>query len=129
MQKKTVFIVISLLIPIIAFAQHAIGSWQTYMSYHNVTHSEPAGALIYAIGNGSLFSYDKEDTSVRCYQKDNPLSDTDIAYIAYQSKYKTLIIVYSNANIDLLINDRDVYNLPDYMNKNISLSKDIFLFI
>ena len=52
MQKKTVFIVISLLIPIIAFAQHAIGSWQTYMSYHNVTHSEPAGTLVYAIGNG-----------------------------------------------------------------------------
>ena len=46
MQKKTVFIVISLLIPIIAFAQHAIGSWQTYMSYHNVTHSEPAGTLV-----------------------------------------------------------------------------------
>ena len=125
MQKKTVFIVISLLIPIIAFAQHAIGSWQTYMSYHNVTHSEPAGTLVYAIGNGSLFSYDKEDTSVQCYQKDNPLSDTDIAYIAYQSKYKTLIIVYSNANIDLLVNDKDVYNLPDYMNKNISLDKDI----
>ncbi|WP_289292867.1 MULTISPECIES: two-component regulator propeller domain-containing protein [Bacteroides] len=125
MKKKIVYTIVALFAAMPLYAQHAIGSWQTYLSYHNVTHSEPAGNLIYALGNGSLFSYDKEDTSVHRYQKGNPLSDTDIAYIAYQSTYKTLIIVYSNANIDLLVNDEDVYNLPDYMNKNMAQNKDI----
>ena len=125
MKKKIVYTIVALFAAMPFYAQHAIGSWQTYLSYHNVTHSEPAGNLVYALGNGSLFSYDKEDTSVRCYQKGNPLNDTDIAYIAYQSTYKTLISVYANANIDLLVNDEDVYNLPDYMNKNMAQNKDI----
>lgn len=125
MKRKILYTIISFLTAFTAQAQHAIGSWQIHLSYHNITRSEPAGNLIYALGNGSLFSYDTEDTSVRRYQKNDPLNDTDIAYIAYQNTYKTLIIVYSNANIDLLVNDENVYNLPDYMNKNMSQNKNI----
>lgn len=106
-------------------AQYAIGSWQNYLSYHNVTRTEPASNLIYALGNGGLFSYDKEDTSIQCYWKNYLLSDTDISYIAYSKEYKTLIIIYSNANIDLLVNDNTVYNLPDYMNKNMAQNKNV----
>lgn len=126
MKKKIIYIGI-LFLTIIPFlhAQHAIGSWQNYLSYHNVTHTEPAGNLIYALGNGSLFSYDKEDTSIQCYWKNYLLNDTEISYISYQKDYKTLIIIYSNANIDLLVNDTEVYNLPDYMNKNMAQDKTI----
>ena len=126
MKKKIVYIcALFLIITPFLYAQHAIGSWQNYLSYHNVTRTEPAGNLIYAIGNGSLFSYDKEDTSIQCYWKGNLLSDTDISYIAYNKEYKTLIIIYSNANIDLLVNDKEVYNLPDYMNKNMIQTKNV----
>lgn len=126
MKKKIIYICF-IISSISSFlhAQHAIGSWQNYLSYHNVTRTEPAGNLIYAIGNGGLFSYDKEDTSVQCYWKNNLLSDTDISYIAYSKEYKTLIIIYSNANIDLLVNDNTVYNLPDYMNKNMAQNKNV----
>lgn len=126
MKKKIIYIlVLFLVITPLLYAQHAIGSWQNYLSYQNVTRTEPAGNLIYAIGNGSLFSYDKEDTSIQCYWKNYLLNDTDISYIAYSKEYKTLIIIYSNANIDLLINDKEVYNLPDYMNKNMTHSKNV----
>lgn len=106
-------------------AQHAIGSWQNYLSYHNVTHTEAAGNIIYAIGNGSLFSYDKEDTSIQCYWKNYLLNDSEISHISYNKDFKTLIIIYSNANIDFLVNDTDVYNLPDYMNKNMTQAKTV----
>ena len=106
-------------------AQHAIGSWQSYLSYHNVLRAEPAGEIIYALGNGGLFSYDKEDQTVHTYWKDNQLNDTDIADILYSKPNKTLVIVYTNGNIDLLVNDRDVYNLPDYMEKNMTQDKTI----
>lgn len=126
MKKKIIYICfIFLVLPPFLYAQHAIGSWQNYLSYHNVTRTEPAGNLIYAVGNGSLFSYDKEDTSIQCYWKNDQLSDTDISYIAYSKEYKTLIIIYSNANIDLLVNDNTVYNLPDYMNKNMTQNKNV----
>lgn len=126
MKKKIIYIcVLLLIITPFLYAQHAVGSWQNYLSYHNVTRTEPAGNIIYAVGNGSLFSYDKEDSSVQCYWKNYLLNDTDISYIAYSKEYKTLIIIYSNANIDLLINDETVYNLPDYMNKNMTQNKDV----
>ena len=41
-----------------------------------------------------------------------------------RDRYKTLVIMYSDYNIDFLVNNRDVYNLPDYMNKDIK-NKDI----
>lgn len=126
MKKKIIYICF-IISSISSFlhAQHAIGSWQNYLSYHNVTRTEPAGNLIYAVGNGGLFFYDKEDTSIQCYWKNNLLNDTDISYIAYSKEYKTLIIIYSNANIDLLVNDNTVYNLPDYMNKNMAQNKNV----
>lgn len=126
MKRKIIYLcVLLLIITPLLYAQHAIGSWQNYLSYHNVTRTEPAGNLIYAIGNGSLFCYDKEDTSVQCFWKGDLLSDTDISYIAYSKEYKTLIIIYSNSNIDLLVDNSTVYNLPDYMNKNMTQSKGV----
>lgn len=124
--KKILFTLISIFIFVeFASAQHAIGSWHAYLSYHNIIQTEPAGEIIYALGNNGLFSYSTDDTSIQCYEKEKPLSDTEITNIAYNKEYKTLVIVYSNQNIDLFINNRDVYNLPDYMNKEMQ-NKDVF---
>ena len=94
----TLFLFISLFTTL--SAQHAIGSWQSYLSYNNATAVAPAGNIIYAIGNGALYSFDKEDESVRCYWKDNLLNDTEITNIGYSRDHKTLLIIYSNSNID-----------------------------
>lgn len=117
------FICFTVFLPI--RAQHAVGEWQTYLSYHNPTRSEVAGNLLFILANGSLYAYDKEDTSIRTYYKSSPLSDTEISYIAYQPTHKTLIIVYSNANIDLLVDEKDIYNLSDYKNKNMTQGKSV----
>ena len=106
-------------------AQNAIGEWQTYLSYHTPTRSEVIGSKLFILANGDLYAYDKEDTSIRTYSKSFPLSDTEISYIAYQSAYKSLVIIYSNANIDLLVNEEDIYNLPDYKNKNMTQDKTV----
>ena len=106
------------------YAQRAVGEWQSYLSYHNVSQTACAGNLTYALGNGGLFVYDSDDQSVRTYHKNHMLNDTEIAQIAYNKQYKTLVVVYKNTNIDLLIGDEEVYNLPDYLNKNIA-PKDV----
>lgn len=106
-------------------AQNAIGEWQTYLSYHTPTRSEVIGSKLFILANGDLYAYDKEDTSIRTYSKSFSLSDTEISYIAYQSTYKLLVIIYSNANIDLLVNEEDIYNLPDYKNKNMTQDKTV----
>ena len=106
-------------------AQNAIGEWQTHLSYHSPTRSEVIGSKLFILANGGLYAYDKEDTSIRTYSKSFPLSDTEIYHIAYQQAYKTLIMVYSNANIDLLVDEEDIYNLPDYKNKNMTQDKTV----
>ena len=108
-----------------AYSQNAIGEWQTYLSYHNPTRSEVIGSKLFILANGDLYAYDKEDTSIRTYSKSFPLSDTEISYIAYQSAYKSLVIIYSKENIDLLVNEEDIYNLPDYKNKNMTQDKTV----
>ena len=126
MMKKAIFTLIYIFATIgtIFAQQQAIGNWRSHLSYHNVTYTEPAGEIIYALGNNGLFSYNTDDTSIQCYEKANPLTDTEITHIAYSKEYKTLVIMYSDYNIDFLVNNRDVYNLPDYMNKDIK-NKDI----
>ena len=125
MKKLFLYIVVCLLSNPLLHSQQAIGTWRTHLSYHNTTRTEPAGDIIYALSNGSLFSYDKEDTGIRLYDKVNTLSDTDISFIAYSSENKMLVIFYSNANIDLLVNDEDIYNLPDYKNKILPYNKEV----
>jgi len=122
--KKLIYSFLLFLITHSAFAQMAIGEWQAHLAYNNVTQTAPAGNLIYALSDGALFSYNKEDQSIRLFSKVNILSDNNISYIKYSNSHNTLIIIYKNSNIDLLIND-NIYNIPDFMNKIISQDKTI----
>ena len=111
------------------FAYHVysqqIGEWTAHMAYHNATQSIPVNNRIYVLSDGSLYSYDQEDTSIETYDKVNLLSDTDITHMIYNKNYKTMVIVYSNLNIDLLIDEKEVYNIPDFMNKSMMQDKTL----
>ena len=63
--KKAIFTLIYIFVTIgtIFAQQQAIGNWRSHLSYHNVTYTEPAGEIIYALGNNGLFSYNTDDTS------------------------------------------------------------------
>jgi len=122
--KKIIFSLLYFLISSVTSAQMAIGEWQTHLAYNNVTQTAPADNLIYALSDGALFSYNTEDQSISLFNKVNLLSDTGISYIKYSSIHNTLIIVYKNSNIDLLIN-KSIYNIPDFMNKTMSQDKTL----
>jgi len=91
------------------------GTWKSHMAYYTTTSVAEADNNVFAVANGSLYSYNKDDQSYRTYtKKDGELSDTQIDTIAYNSSIKTLLIVYSNGNIDLL-NENGIYNIPFLM--------------
>ena len=79
-----------------------IGDWTIYPSYHNATYCQIAGDKVYILASGALYSYNKSDNEVRLYDKINTLSDIDITHISYCREINALVIVYSNANIDIL---------------------------
>lgn len=95
-------------------------NWTLYPSYHNATYCQVMGDKVYVLASGALFSYGKSDNEVRTYDKITTLSDIDIAHIRYSSHINALVIVYSNANIDILYDDGSVYNISDFKNKQLS---------
>ena len=106
-----------------AFSSNGIDDWRLYPSYHNATYCQVAGNKVYILASGALYSYNRSDSEVRLYDKINTLSDIDITHIAYCKEIKALVIVYSNANIDILYDDEEIYNLSDFKNKLLSQKK------
>lgn len=108
-----------LLILIVLSSKAAVGDWTIYPSYHNATYCEVAGNKLYVLASGALFSYNMEDNETLLYDNINTLSDIDISHIAYSKAIKALVIVYKNANIDILYDDESIYNISDFKNKTL----------
>lgn len=113
-------ILLSLLLFVSVAAEAAIGEWTSHASYHNVTKCEKMGDRLYVLASGALFSYSKEDGELCTYDNISTLSDIDIAFISYCKEIDALVIVYGNANIDLLYSDESVYNIPDFKNSTLT---------
>ncbi len=107
------------------FSQVAIGKWRDHLSYnYGIFVVEVENKIYCATEGGALFYYNKSDNSIQKLSKANGLSDVGVSSIAYASNYKTLIVAYKNANIDLIIGNT-IFNIPDIKNKNFAGSKSI----
>ena len=100
-------------------ANASADKWTLYPSYHNATYCQVAGDKVYVLASGALYSCNKSDNEVRTYDKITTLSDIDIAHIRYSSFINALVVVYRNANIDILYDDESVYNITDFKNKSL----------
>lgn len=93
-----------------ATAQETSG-WNVYPSYMNATQNVTTDSYVYGLMNGNLLRYDTDDQTVETYNSLEHLSDMGISHIAWCQEAKTLVIVYSNGNIDLMNTDNSVWNL------------------
>lgn len=100
-----------------AWAQTAVGSWRSHLAYHQATQCVSVGNKIYVVSDGSLYSYTPEDEFVECYDKANILSDQGIRHIAADNQTNILVVIYNNANIDLIHPDGSVTNITDFTSK------------
>lgn len=105
------------------FTKASVGDWTLYPAYHDVTYCEIAGDKVYVLASGALFSFNTKDNEITTYDKLNSLSDVDITHIAYSDYLNALIVIYSNANIDILYNDGYTYNITDFKNSNVASKK------
>ncbi len=95
----------------------AIGHWRTHLPYQKVIDVAIAGDLVYAATPYSLFTYNISDDQLAPFSRVNGLSDVGISKIAYDSKDQILLVAYTDANIDLIDNKGNVFNIPDIYNK------------
>lgn len=106
------------------FGQVPIGQWRDQLPYTLCNSVTEAGSKIYYSTPYAIFYFDKEDNSINRITKINGLSDIGISCINYSSDYQTLVIAYTNANIDLIKNNT-IINISDIKRKPILGNKTI----
>lgn len=124
---KSLLIIILVSLVFHASAQEGvgIGNWRTHMPYGNVIDVELLGSKVYAATNYELFTYDKEDGAIQILNKINGLSDIGISTIRRNPTLDLLMVAYTDANIDLIDKQGNVFNMSDIKDKNILGNKTI----
>ncbi len=121
--------IITILLLIIVNSQFSIlnsqtiGEWKLYPSYMIATQNATIGSRVYGLMSGNLLCYDTEDQSVETYNRLEHLNDVKISHIEACKQARTLVIVYSNGNIDMMDVEGNVWNLPGLKNSTESNKK------
>lgn len=102
------------------YARLPLGEWQAFMAYDKASTCTYFNGKVYAVSEGSLFSFDPEDESIQTFDIVYPMSDVGITHLATCSAEKKLLIVYENGNIDLMDEQEEVYNITDLKNSHVT---------
>jgi ligand-binding sensor domain-containing protein len=101
-----------------------IGQWRDHLPYNKCISIALSSTRSYSATESSLLYFDKTDNSISRKNKVNGLSDVGISSIAFSEEYNTLVVAYSNTNLDL-IKGEEIINVPDIKRKQILGNKTI----
>ncbi|RLD59960.1 MAG: hypothetical protein DRJ05_05550 [Bacteroidetes bacterium] len=119
MIKKTILTSLLFAIAVLSvFAQEfGVGQWREHLPYASTISVTEGNGLVFCATPYSIFYFNKNDNSVRRLTRISGLSDMGIEKIDYNHPNNTLVIAYSNTNIDL-IKGNIITNMPDIINSN-----------
>src|SRR5574344_2085012 len=118
------FFILSINTVFAQFENVAIGGWRDHLSYYQTDKITKVENRLLVTAGSAMFFYNTKDNSVEKFSKVSGLSDAGITNVAYDSVSKCIIVVYENANIDIIQNDK-VYNISDIKIRSIEGSKAI----
>jgi hypothetical protein len=101
-----------------------VGTWRTHMPFNRAVSITDDGNKIYCGTLHSLYSFDLSSGEFEKYTKTEGFSGVGISKVNYHLPTQTLVIVYDDANIDLLQQD-DVFNLSQIKTASIQGSKQV----
>lgn len=104
---------------------NASENWRTHLMYASVTQIAESPTKVFGLSDGALFAYDKSSNITTVYSKTNGLNDNKVSRISYSANNELLIVIYDNANIDLIDKYGKIYNIPDIKNEPQALNKSI----
>lgn len=107
------------------FEMGSVMQWKLHLSYTNPTEVVATPHAIFALANGSLFSFDRKEGDLVYWSKATGLNGTNIAHIAYDKSSDLLVIGYTDGRIDLLSENGTVTQMPDLYMKAGSISATI----
>jgi hypothetical protein len=122
--RKILVLQILLLLVIHSPGQTPVGSWSDHLVYTTANSVTAGTKEVFASNGSSIIVYNKEYDELKKISRINGLTETGISTIGWSEENESLIIAYTNSNVDLLINNR-IYNIPDIYRKYISGKKEI----
>ena len=125
---KKIFYLLVIMCSLLSPAQNAVGDWQIHTSFvgNEVTTVAEGNHWVYYLSGAHLFRLDKETQENEALNKLNLLSDMMISNIYYNDDKDYLVVVYSNANIDIIRSDGSVVNMPEIKNAVMTSSKTVY---
>ncbi len=124
MIKKSIIFLVTVSIFLLGHAQVKVGEWKDHLSYNDCNTVAKAGNFVYCSNRTGIIKFNISDNTFERLNKINGLSDIGISLIRYNNYNNTLLIVYDNANIDV-IKDNTIINFPDIKLKIITGKKNI----
>lgn len=110
-----------------AAAQSGVGDWRIHSSFvgDKVTAVAEGKTWVYYLSGTNLFRFDKQTEENEALSKVNQLSDMIISNVFYNSDEDYLVVVYENSNIDIILSDGRVVNMPEIKDAVLTSSKKI----
>lgn len=127
MIKKNILLLMALACSLSMAAQSAVGDWRIHTSFvgSQVTSVAETSNWVYYLAGEHLFRLDKETQENEALSKVNLLSAMTISQVFYNSDKDYLVVIYSDTNIDLILSDGAVVNMPEIENAVMTSSKKI----
>jgi hypothetical protein len=123
--KRTLALLFLLPVLLPTYGQTPVGSWSDHLVYNTARSVANGIKEVYASTGSSILVYNKDFAELKKMSRINGLSETGISTIAWSEEYKSLIIAYTSANVDLVQNNI-ISNIPDINRKYIPGKKEIY---
>ena len=101
-----------------------IGQWRDHLPMRSIVDLENSSSRLIAATSFGYFTYDPATQFYDVYTRSRGLSEVNLKHLAKDPVSEKLLIVYENANIDLVEGDQ-IRNIPDVLLSKIQGDKTI----
>ena len=124
---KKIFFMVAMIWSLYVSSQNTVGDWRIHSSFvgSDVTTVVESDNWVYYLSGAHLFRLDKQTQENEALSKLNLLSDMGIDNIYYNYDKDYLVVVYTNTNIDIILTDGSVINMPEIKDAVMTSSKTI----
>lgn len=122
---RLLFVFFSLLVGFNGFSQSLIGQWSEHLPFGNAVKVLQVDQTIYCATQSGLFEYDTQSYLISKWSRVNGLSGVSVSTMEYSPEHQILVLAYTDSNIDLIVLGKEVINIPDVKQKQMTGSKKI----
>lgn len=120
-----IFLVICFLAQVHAFSQIGTGQWRMHIAASQAIDVATGNGLVMSALKTGVLEYDIASSETKIFNNLNGLSDITLTTIGYEPTTKSFFIGYENGNMDQILSNGAIVNIPAIRLANIIGNKKI----